>query len=175
MEWVFGYGSLIWNPGFAYRTRLWGVLHGWQRACCRYSFHHRGTHQAPGLVAGLRPGGQCKGLVYALPAEAEAAAFAYLDDREGEGYLRQKLPIELPRGHSPRFVEAWVYVPNTQHESYFGGLDAQKMAELVAHGVGKSGEAYVYMQTLLEHLRHEQIHEAELEHVFSLAEAIRGL
>ena len=174
-EWVFGYGSLIWNPGFAYTTRVWGLLHGWQRACCRYSFHHRGTHQRPGLVAGLRPGGECKGVAYALPAASQAQAFAYLDAREGEGYLRQKLPIELPKGHSPRFVEAWVYVPNTQHESYFGGLEAREMAKLVAHGVGESGTAFAYMESLLIDLRREGIEEAELEQVFSLAQQMRPL
>ncbi len=173
LEWVFGYGSLIWNPGFAYTNATWGVLHGWQRACCRYSFRHRGTPQKPGLVVGLREGGTCKGVAYAILPSEIGKTFAYLDSREGDGYLRQKLPIAFPKGHSPRFIEAWVYVPNPQHPSYFGGMNLEHIAPLVAHGLGESGESYVYVKTLLEHLRQQGIHEDELEYVLAKAALLR--
>lgn len=118
--WIFGYGSLMWNPGFPFRERRKAHLAGYRRAFCRYSFRHRGTPERPGLVIGLRedegprPGAAperaagkheppcgCVGIAF-LPEPAHLAeTMAYLDGREGAGYHRVLAPITLLDGPAP--------------------------------------------------------------------------
>ncbi len=69
--WVFGYGSLMWRPGFAFAARTLGLLKGAHRALCVYSVVHRGTKEQPGLVLGLDRGGACRGIAYRIVAGAE--------------------------------------------------------------------------------------------------------
>ncbi len=72
-DWVFGYGSLIWDPGFAYSERHRVTVHGYHRAFCIRSVQYRGTPEAPGVVLGLDRGGSCQGVVFKLqPDEADA-------------------------------------------------------------------------------------------------------
>lgn len=172
-DWVFGYGSLIWNPGFAWSERHPALLQGYHRAFCRYSFRHRGTPQAPGLVIGLREGGECLGMAYRIAPGAYAEAMAYLDGREGDGYHRTAQTVTLHAPDGPRPETAWTYIPNTAHPSYFGQQDSARIATLVAHGVGESGTALDYLRALVEHLRPLGVEEAELLDVLRRAEALR--
>jgi glutathione-specific gamma-glutamylcyclotransferase len=74
--WVFGYGSLIWRPGFTYAERVPARLIGAHRALCVYSFVHRGTPENPGLVLGLDHGGTCRGIAYRVVVQDRAATLA---------------------------------------------------------------------------------------------------
>ena len=76
--WVFGYGSLMWRPGFAFVERRRATLHGRRRAFCIYSVHHRGTYERPGLVLGLAPGGSVRGVAYRVAAADWPDVYAYL-------------------------------------------------------------------------------------------------
>ncbi len=80
--WVFGYGSLIWNPGFPHLEVRRGRLHGYHRGFCVYSHVYRGTPERPGLVFGLDRGGSCEGLVYRVPAAEAEETLDYLYRRE---------------------------------------------------------------------------------------------
>ncbi len=172
--WVFGYGSLIWRPGFAHLRRLPARLDGWHRAFCRYSFHHRGTPERPGLVIGLREGGSCVGMVYAVAPEEEAAALDYLDTREGAGYRREKVTVHpldngaAVNGGAP--LSAWTYIPNPGHPSYFGREDHARLVELVAQGSGRSGTALDYLRDLIAHLEDMGVEEPALAAVLAEAE-----
>lgn len=198
MLWVFGYGSLIWRPGFAFADRRPARLEGWQRGFVRYSYRHRGTPERPGLVVGLKPGGHCVGMAYAVTPGHEAEALAYLDEREGAGYRRTEQPVALTGPTTPlpgadgsaeagteaaaepavgteqRTVQAVTYVPNPEHPSYFGEQDPARIAELVAHGVGESGSAYDYLHALVQQLEALAVHEPELEHTLREAARLRG-
>ncbi len=179
MEWVFGYGSLIWKPEFPYAHAKWGVLKGWHRANCRYSFKARGCHGCPGLMVGLQKGGDCKGVAYAISAENEEEVFAYLDRREGQGnaYFRQKIPVVLTgknaQSTKQTVVQAWAYVDNPAHEGYVGEMEIPKIAQLIAQGVGQHGESYEYVEQLLLHLQRQGIREPKLEQAFALATQLR--
>lgn len=171
LEWVFGYGSLIWNPGFPWSERHPALLDGYHRAFCRYSFRHRGTPHAPGLVIGLREGGSCTGIAYHITPGTAAEALDYLDKREGGGYHRVARPVRLnpPQG---RTIIAWVYVPNTAHPSYFGRHDPERVAALVATGRGESGSALDYLAALVEHLAALGVEEPELTDTLRRAQKV---
>src|SRR5579884_4544498 len=104
-RWVFGYGSLMWRPGFSYQAREPATLHGRRRAFCIYSVHHRGTYDRPGLVLGLAPGGAVRGMAYKVAERDWPQAYAYLREREQptETYYETSRHVRLADG---RRVEA---------------------------------------------------------------------
>ena len=174
LTWIFGYGSLIWRPGFHYADRRTAVLEGYHRAFVRYSLRHRGTPQQPGLVVGLREGGSCMGVAFAVQQTQQSAVLDYLDAREGPGYLRRKVALALPEDGGPRRVDAWTYLPNPRHPSYFGEESPRRLIELVATGRGESGTALDYLRELIAHLRELRVDEPALAAVLSAAERYQG-
>ncbi len=113
--WVFGYGSLIWNPGFAHVETRRARLHGFRRSLCVYSFVHRGTPERPGLVLGLDRGGSCIGLAFRVPGALRDEVLAYLRGRElvTSVYLERTLPVRLGGGET---VNAVAYIVDRGHE-----------------------------------------------------------
>jgi cation transport protein ChaC len=138
--WVFGYGSLMWRPGFAYLERVPARLIGMHRALCVYSFVHRGTPERPGLVLGLDRGGMCRGIAYRVAAAARMATIGYLRGREQVTtvYLETLRQIELEE-HERRRVRALCYIVDRSHVQYAGRLSLAESVHLVRQGHGKSG------------------------------------
>lgn len=170
--WVFGYGSLMWRPGFAYVERHPARLMGYHRGFCVYSHHHRGTPERPGLVLGLMRGGSCRGIVYRVAAGDAAETVAYLRDREQVTlvYREARLAcLRLTDGH--RLAGALTYVADPAHGQYAGRLDADAQARLIAQGVGKSGRNPDYLDDFIAHLREEGIRDKGLE---ALQAAVRA-
>jgi cation transport protein ChaC len=169
--WVFGYGSLMWNPGFVFRARKAGLVHGWHRAFCVYSHVWRGTPERPGLVLGLDRGGSCRGIAFAIGAEDEAAVLAYLDERERvtNVYARKRLTVDLGSGKT---VPAWSYVAVRDHAQYAGKLSLEHAATLIVHGVGKGGSNPEYLENTIAHLDQLGIPEGPLH---ALRDKVRGL
>src|SRR5512145_1517750 len=95
--WVFGYGSLMWQPGFAFVENVPGRLWGWRRSLCIYSTIYRGTPEEPGLVLGLEPGGSCRGIAFRVAAAQADETLAYLRDREMRTNVYREIlaPIRL--------------------------------------------------------------------------------
>ena len=96
-RWVFGYGSLMWRPGFDYVERQSATLYGRRRAFCIYSVHHRGTYERPGLVLGLAPGGSVRGAAYRVSETDWLEVYAYLREREQptETYVERSAAVRL--------------------------------------------------------------------------------
>ncbi len=129
-RWVFGYGSLMWNPGFATPETQPARLQGWHRAFCIYSEHYRGTPKQPGLILGLLPGGACRGLAHRLPAAAYDEVRRYLIHREidNDGVYEETVrPIHLDDG---RTVPALVYLADRKHRQFAGKLPLATAAAL---------------------------------------------
>ena len=143
--WVFGYGSLIWRPGFAHVETSRARLHGFRRSLCVYSWVHRGTEQRPGLVLGLDRGGSCIGLAFRVPGELRDEVVAYLRERElvTNVYLERMLPVRLASGQS---VARSCYIVDRRHAQYAGNISMRARRQaIVTGGVGQSGRNEDYV------------------------------
>jgi glutathione-specific gamma-glutamylcyclotransferase len=144
--WVFGYGSLMWRPGFEFEERVPARLVGEHRALCVYSFVHRGTPEKPGLVLGLDRGGACRGVAFRVAAEKRAATVAYLRAREQvtSVYREVKRSVWL-EDDARRRVSALVYVVDRGHVQYAGRLTLADQLRHVLQGHGQSGNNRDYV------------------------------
>ncbi len=138
--WVFGYGSLMWRPGFDFRERIEARLTGAHRALCVYSFVHRGTPERPGLVLGLDRGGACQGIAFRVASTDRAKTIAYLRSREqATGVYRECMRRVSLRGKPARQVPALCYVVDRSHVQYAGRLPLAKQLHYIRQGHGQSG------------------------------------
>ena len=169
-HWVFGYGSLMWRPGFPYVERVAATLHGRRRAFCIYSVHHRGTHARKGLVLGLAPGGAVRGVAYRVAEADWAQTYAYLLEREQptETYVEARVAVRLAGG---RRVEALTFLSDTAHPQWAGALSLEHQAQLIAGAAGLSGRNADYLGDLVSHLRAEGIHDRAMETLLGMVEA----
>jgi len=168
--WVFGYGSLMWRPDFAYAERQPATLHGRRRAFCIYSVHHRGTYERPGLVLGLAPGGATRGMAYRIAEADWPQVHAYLMEREQptETYVEARRNVRLADG---RRVGTLVFLSDTRHPQWAGVLSLERQAELIAGAKGLSGRNIDYLQDLVDHLREMRLRDRSLERLLMLVEA----
>lgn len=178
--WVFGYGSLMWRPGFVYRDVVPALLHDYHRSFCVYSRYYRGTPERPGLVLGLAPGGSCHGLAFRVAAAEFAAAQAYLDERElvSYAYVSAYLPVETPDGP----VSAYTFVADPTHPQYAGELDLERAAEIIVGAQGTAGLNRDYLIETVRRLEKEGFPDERLyrllrriEHVTGILEAGSGI
>lgn len=172
-HWVFGYGSLMWRPGFAFVERRRAVLHGKRRAFCIYSVHHRGAPERPGLVLGLVPGGLVRGIAFRVEAERWPEARDYLLEREQptETYLADCAEVYLDDG---RAVASLVFLSDIGHPQWAGDLGLDEQAGLIAHAEGLSGRNLDYLRELVGHLRNEGRSDLHMELLLQKAEAVAG-
>jgi cation transport protein ChaC len=170
-RWVFGYGSLMWRPGFPYLERTPATLHGRRRAFCIYSVHHRGTYERPGLVLGLAPGGATRGMAYRVADAEWPAVYAYLREREQptETYVEARRAVRLIDG---RRVESLVFLSDIHHPQWAGNLSLERQAELIAGATGLSGRNVDYLRDLVEHLREEGVRDRCMETLLGLVEML---
>jgi cation transport protein ChaC len=169
-RWVFGYGSLMWRPGFPYLERTPATLHGRRRAFCIYSVHHRGTYERPGLVLGLAPGGATRGMAYRVDEAEWPEVYAYLREREQptETYYEASQAVRLADG---RRAAALVFLSDVAHPQWAGALSLTRQAELIAGARGLSGRNVDYLRDLVEHLREEGVRDRGMETLLGLVEA----
>jgi len=158
--WVFGYGSLMWRPGFAFEASSPGLLKGAHRALCVYSEFHRGTKEQRGLVLGLDRGGACRGIAYRVQGGIEQDTIAYLREREQvtSVYVEAYRKVRLLDG-SGRTVEALTYLVDRNHAQYAGALPLEEQLRLVRGGKGQSGANIDYVLNTVRHLEEEGVHD----------------
>jgi glutathione-specific gamma-glutamylcyclotransferase len=160
--WVFGYGSLIWDPGFPVAERRIGRVTGWHRSFCMRSIHHRGTVENPGLVLALDQveWQTCTGVVFRVAAGAETATIAALRERElvSSAYLETRLEVETSEG----VLEALAYVIDPDHAQYCR-LDLEEQARIIASATGGRGRNRDYLWSTTAHLAELGIADPDLE------------
>ena len=182
--WVFAYGSLMWDPGFAYLEAAPALLRGYHRAFCIYSFVYRGTEARPGLVLGLDRGGACKGMAFRIAAAEGAGVLDYLDAREKvtDVYVRRAVPITVggaplsaggrPLSAGGRKVTAHTYVVDRGHHQYAGKQTLRQAVRLIAQGAGVGGSNRDYLESTVDHLDELGITDGPLHRLHAL---VRGM
>lgn len=168
---VFGYGSLIWKPGFAHVGQHPALLRGFHRRFCIWSRSYRGTPNAPGLVLGLAQGGACRGVAFKVPAAQAAGVLAYLDEREMTGgvYHRRRVPLRLLDSGETR--QAVAFVADRRAAAYCASLTPEAMAAAIARGHGIMGPNREYLLNTVAHLREMGVRDAGLDRVAALLPA----
>lgn len=170
--WVFGYGSLMWNPGFAYVERRQARLIGHHRAFCIYSTHHRGSHEKPGLVLGLDRGGTCDGAAYRVAPEQRREVLFYLRQREQVSgvYREARVRLELTRQASnaaDESVDGTAFVVEPKHPSYTGAITVEAQARLIRAARGLSGPNVEYLINTWRQLGAAGIHDRYINRIVS--------
>ncbi|MBJ3763397.1 gamma-glutamylcyclotransferase [Maribius pontilimi] len=171
--WVFGYGSLVWNPEFPVAERAVAHLAGFRRSFCMRSIHHRGSVDDPGLVLALDPadGHSCKGLGLRVEAGHEDATLQALRAREliSSAYLERLVDLSLEDG---RQVRALAYVIDPAHEQYCH-LDLEEQAQVIAQAVGGRGPNHEYLSKTAAHLNELGIGDSDLDWLCQRVAALR--
>jgi cation transport protein ChaC len=161
--WVFGYGSLMWRPGFDYLEKRQAKLIGEHRALCIYSFHHRGTPEKPGLVLGLDRGGACNGMAFRIAEKQRMATIAYLREREQVTTVyREVIRSVWLDGDARERVSALAYVTDRSHVQYAGRLSVDAQLHLIRQGHGQSGPNSEYVLSTVEALERAGYKDAKL-------------
>lgn len=166
--WVFGYGSLVWRPGFAFVERRRAIAIGWARRFWQKSTDHRGTAEAPGRVATMVPlaGARTVGAAFRVAGASAPSIIAELDVREQQGYERIALEIELDGG---AVVRAMTYVA-PRDNPYFVEEPVAAIAAIVAVAHGPSGANLDYAQKLAAALAELDAHDEHVEEIVALAQ-----
>ncbi len=174
--WVFGYGSLIWQPEFRFDARHIARLDGFARSFCMRSIHHRGTAAAPGLVLALdpKPGSACDGLAFHVAAEDCAQTLDDLRARElvSAAYLEQIHRVRLEDG---RQVQAVCYVMDPDHIQYCGALTLEEQAQVIARATGGRGANRDYLYNTAAHLRSLGIEDCDLSWLETRVRDLAGI
>jgi cation transport protein ChaC len=171
--WVFGYGSLMWRPGFPYLESRPAVLEGYHRSFCVYSRYWRGTPEKPGLVLGLTPGGSCRGLAFRVAAAKRDGVMDYLSERElsAYAYVARHLPLEIEGGG----IEACCFVADQNHCHYAGDLEVTEAAQIIMDAEGKAGLNRDYLINTIRELETHGYAEPDLHRLLRTVEYLTGV
>ncbi len=161
--WVFGYGSLMWRPGFEFIEQVPARLIGEHRALCVYSFDHRGTPEKPGLVLGLDRGGACRGVAFRVAARLRNHTVEYLRSREQTTSVYHEVTRSVWLDNEPRQrVSALAYVVDRGHVQYAGRLSLTEQLRYVRQGHGRSGNNRDYVLETVKSIEKQGFRDGQL-------------
>lgn len=174
--WVFGYGSLVWNPGFPVAERVLADLDGYHRSFCMRSIHHRGSEETPGLVLALDEAANatCAGVAFRVDPDHAVQTLDELREREliSSAYLEKLIEVRLRDG---RVMPAVTYVIDPHHVQYCGALPLEEQARIIATAVGGRGPNHEYLTNTAAHLRELGLRDAELDWLEARVAEMRAL
>ncbi len=168
--WVFAYGSLIWDPCFAFDERCTATLIGHRRAFNFWTIQTRGTPERPGLGLGLEPGGQCDGVAYRLSSRSRDTDLAAIWDREmySAAYEPHWLPLQTPGG----MQRALCFVTNPAHEQFAGTFPPARAAAIIAKASGAKGRCRDYLAQTVDALARHGVSDPFLDALLALVDSL---
>jgi cation transport protein ChaC len=166
--WVFGYGSLIWKPEFDFDARRAAQVHGYHRRLCLHSVHYRGTHDCPGIVAGLDRGGSCLGMAYRIAAARVPQVFGQLWEREM--FLGSYRPTWM-RAHlrGGGTAQVLAFVVRRDACNYAGRLSERQLLDILVRACGTRGTSLEYLQRTVAALHEAGLRDPHLERLAQTA------
>ena len=170
--WVFGYGSLMWQPGFPHVEVRPARLRGLHRSFCVYSHRYRGTPKSPGLVLGLDRGGSCHGMAFRVPSGESEETLDYLFEREMLTGVYHAAWRRAETREGP--IRVLTFVADRGHRQYAGGLGHDAVVALILQGYGDRGACLQYLENTVHHLRSLGLKDAALERLLSEARRRSG-
>jgi cation transport protein ChaC len=172
--WVFGYGSLLWNPGFTPTKKVKACLHDYHRSFCMLSIHHRGSEEDPGLVLALDtlPGGQCTGVAFQVDEQERDDVLAMLREREliSSAYYEDTVPLMTEDGET---IQALAYIINRDHVQYCQ-FDLEKQAQIIAQAIGGRGPNTEYLFNTASHLTELAIRDDDMAWLVDRVRALQA-
>jgi glutathione-specific gamma-glutamylcyclotransferase len=167
--WVFGYGSLMWRPGFEFIEQVPARLIGEHRALCVYSFDHRGTPEKPGLVLGLDRGGACRGVAFRVAAKRRDDTIEYLREREQTTHVyREVMRSVWLENEARQRVSALTYVVDRGHVQYAGRLTPAQQLRYVSQGHGRSGNNRDYVLSTVKSIEAQGFRDPQLHQLAAM-------
>lgn len=173
--WVYGYGSLMWRPGFPHQESGPAVLDGYSRSFCIWSEHHRGTPKRRGLVLGLARtlGQRCEGMAFRVAPEDWAETAAYLEERELTGYAYRPAHLAVDmKGRGT--VQAHCFVADPDHPHFAGGVQPQDAARIILRARGEAGLNRDYLINTIRSLEEHGYREPHLHDLLERVLAMTG-
>ncbi|RED51273.1 gamma-glutamylcyclotransferase [Aestuariispira insulae] len=170
--WVFGYGSLMWNPGFDHTEACPAFLPGWKRSFCVYSHRYRGTPEIPGLVLGLDRGGECHGMAFRVTPDQSQTAMDYLWEREMVTGVYE--PMEVTAEINGKNQVCHTFVVDRAHPQYAGDLPQDECLDLIAKAHGSAGPNTEYLMNTVARLDALGIEDDALHSLVRLLEKSGG-
>ena len=169
--WVFGYGSLIWNPTVHYLERRTARVEGWHRRFCLSTPVGRGTPDNPGLLLGMDEGGSCTGAAFRIDTDILTDELALLWRREmlTGSYVPRWLPMHALDGGV--FCHGLTFTINRQASNYAGDLEPADIVRRIATARGEIGSSRDYLFQTRDGLRLLGIEDPEVE---ALADKVAG-
>ena len=168
--WIFAYGSLMWDPCFAFDAKTTATLVGYRRAFNFWTVQTRGTPESPGLGLGLEAGGQCQGVAYRLSDSRCDADLEAIWDREmfNGVYEPHWLPLQTAGG----MRHALCFMTNPAHEQYAGMLAPARAAEFIARACGTKGSCRDYLAQAVEALARHGVSDPLLNELLALVDGL---
>ncbi len=174
--WIYGYGSLMWDPGFHFSEVRLARLHGYQRRFTYWTRISRGTRERPALMLTLEQQADaaccCTGLAFRISGEAAEVESAMLWRREmlRNGYCPTLLPVDTPQGA----LTALVFACNHEHDDYAGEMPLEDTAAVIAVAAGAIGSNREYLQQMAAQLEALQIRDPYVEQLWRAVRARCG-
>jgi len=179
-EWVFGYGSLMWSPGFTYEIQCKAELIGYRRAMCVFSWKSRGTKENPGLVLGLvpEPSSICQGVAFRVPKDSIQDVLDYLMERENtpsECYTPEYVIVHLKGEHGVDCAKviALCFVSKQDHIQYAGHLTLEQQIQIISKSSGIHGTSLDYLTKTVAALQSLEIEDSSLDLLLKFVNNIR--
>lgn len=170
--WLFGYGSLIWNPAIRFAERRTALLEGWQRRFCLWLRIGRGSIEHPGLMLALDQGGSCRGVAFRIPAAEVRTELPLVWVREMStgSYVARWVSVETAEGP----LRALTFTADHRHPRYAGPVTEDQAVSCIAVAAGQLGSCADYLMSTADHLEALDLRDGYIEGLAARVREILG-